>query len=390
MTMSAVLERKPAVLLSGNHAVATAVMLARPDVIPVYPITPQTPILERITELHSQGRIRAEMLTPESEHSAMAACISASATGARVFTATSSQGLLLMHELLHFASGARTSIVMCNVNRTPASPWGFWPDQIDSLAQRDTGWIQLYSESPQESLDDVIQLFRVAEAVKVPAMVSHDAFYVSHAMEPVDVPAQQTVDAFLPPFRPEFSLDNALGASFGTPADQVNWRRTRVDLDAAMARVPELMREAGRLWGELTGRPYDLVERHRLDGAQVVLVTMGSMAGTVRHAVDEMRAQGMPVGMLKVRLFRPLPAAMLRAALAGVPCALVLDRNYSPGTGGVLHQELKSALFGMAGAPRVHGLLAGVGGVNVPPARIAAFVREALAGEPRPESIWVR
>lgn len=389
MTMSAVLERKPAVLLSGNHAVATAVMLARPDVIPVYPITPQTPILERITELHSQGRIRAEMLTPESEHSAMAACISASATGARVFTATSSQGLLLMHELLHFASGARTSIVMCNVNRTPASPWGFWPDQIDSLAQRDTGWIQLYSESPQESLDDVIQLFRVAEAVKVPAMVSHDAFYVSHAMEPVDVPAQQTVDAFLPPFRPEFSLDNALGASFGTPADQVNWRRTRVDLDAAMARVPELMREAGRLWGELTGRPYDLVERHRLDGAQVVLVTMGSMAGTVRHAVDEMRAQGMPVGMLKVRLFRPLPAAMLRAALAGVPCALVLDRNYSPGTGGVLHQELKSALFGMAGAPRVHGLLTGVGGVNVSPGRIRALVEEFGERDAQPESVWV-
>ncbi len=387
--MSAVLERKPAVLLSGNHAVATAVMLARPDVIPVYPITPQTPILERITELHSQGRIRAEMLTPESEHSAMAACISASATGARVFTATSSQGLLLMHELLHFASGARTSIVMCNVNRTPASPWGFWPDQIDSLAQRDTGWIQLYSESPQESLDDVIQLFRVAEAVKVPAMVSHDAFYVSHAMEPVDVPAQQTVDAFLPPFRPEFSLDNALGASFGTPADQVNWRRTRVDLDAAMARVPELMREAGRLWGELTGRPYDLVERHRLDGAQVVLVTMGSMAGTVRHAVDEMRAQGMPVGMLKVRLFRPLPAAMLRAALAGVPCALVLDRNYSPGTGGVLHQELKSALFGMAGAPRVHGLLTGVGGVNVSPGRIRALVEEFGERDAQPESVWV-
>lgn len=389
MTMSAVLERKPAVLLSGNHAVATAVMLARPDVIPVYPITPQTPILERITELHSQGRIRAEMLTPESEHSAMAACISASATGARVFTATSSQGLLLMHELLHFASGARTSIVMCNVNRTPASPWGFWPDQIDSLAQRDTGWIQLYSESPQESLDDVIQLFRVAEAVKVPAMVSHDAFYVSHAMEPVDVPAQETVDAFLPPFRPEFSLDNAFGASFGTPADQVNWRRTRVDLDAAMARVPELMREAGRLWGELTGRPYDLVERHRLDGAQVVLVTMGSMAGTVRHAVDEMRAQGMPVGMLKVRLFRPLPAAMLRAALAGVPCALVLDRNYSPGTGGVLHQELKSALFGMAGAPRVHGLLTGVGGVNVSPGRIRALVEEFGERDAQPESVWV-
>ncbi|KAB2869318.1 MAG: pyruvate ferredoxin oxidoreductase [Burkholderiaceae bacterium] len=364
------------VLLSGNHAVSNAVLLARPDVVPVYPITPQTPILERITELQSEGRLKTELLTPESEHSAMAACISASATGARVFTATSSQGLMLMHELLHYASGARTAIVMCNVNRTPAAPWGFWPDQTDSLAQRDTGWIQVYSESPQESLDSVLQLFRVAEEARVPAMLSHDAFYVSHALEPVSVPSQETVDAFLPPFQSEFSLDNALALSLGAPANQENWRRTRVDLDAAMARVPGLMREAGRLWGELTGRSYDLVEHYRSDGASVVLVTMGSMAGTVRDAVDALREEGIAAGMLKVRLFRPLPADALREALAGVPCAIVLDRNYSPGTGGVLHQELKSVLFGMANAPRVHGVLAGVGGVNVSPARIRRLVAE--------------
>ncbi len=364
------------VLLSGNHAVSNAVLLARPDVVPVYPITPQTPILERITELQSEGRLKTELLTPESEHSAMAACISASATGARVFTATSSQGLMLMHELLHYASGARTAIVMCNVNRTPAAPWGFWPDQTDSLAQRDTGWIQVYSESPQESLDSVLQLFRVAEEARVPAMLSHDAFYVSHALEPVSVPSQETVDAFLPPFQSEFSLDNALALSLGAPANQENWRRTRVDLDAAMARVPGLMREAGRLWGELTGRSYDLVEHYRSDGASVVLVTMGSMAGTVRDAVDALREEGIAAGMLKVRLFRPLPADALREALAGVPCAIVLDRNYSPGTGGVLHQELKSVLFGMDKASRVHGVLAGVGGVNVSPARIRRLVAE--------------
>jgi pyruvate/2-oxoacid:ferredoxin oxidoreductase alpha subunit len=164
------------VLLSGNQAVAYGVLLARPDVIPVYPITPQTPILEQIIELHSEGRMKAELLTPESEHSAMSACIPASLTGARVFTATSSQGLLLMHELLHYASGARSSIVMCNVNRTPASPWGFWPDQLDSLAQRDTGWIQVYSESPQESLDGVIQLFRVADTANLPALICLVAF----------------------------------------------------------------------------------------------------------------------------------------------------------------------------------------------------------------------
>ena len=390
MTMTTtVRERSRGVLLSGNHAVSKAVMLARPDVIPVYPITPQTPILERITELHAEGGITAELLTPESEHSAMAACIAASATGARVFTATSSQGLLLMHELLHFASGARTPIVMCNVNRTPAAPWGFWPDQTDSLAQRDTGWIQLYSESPQESLDSVIQLFAVAEAVKLPAMVSHDAFYVSHAMEPVDVPAQELVDAFLPPYRPAFSLDNAHSASYCAPTDQATWRRSRVDLDAAMAQVPGLIRSTGARWGELTGRYRDLLEGHHLEGADVVLVTMGSMAGTVRHAVNAMRKEGLAVGMLKLRLFRPLPAAALREALAGVPCAIVLDRNYSPGTGGVLHQELKSVLFGTPVAPRLHGLLAGVGGVNVSSARIRDWVAEFRGREARPDPVWV-
>ncbi|HEX6017918.1 MAG TPA: transketolase C-terminal domain-containing protein [Burkholderiaceae bacterium] len=377
------------VLLSGNHAVSNAVLLARPDVIPVYPITPQTPILERITELHSEGLLQTELLTPESEHSAMAACIAASATGARVFTATSSQGLLLMHELLHYASGARTAIVMCNVNRTPAAPWGFWPDQTDSLAQRDTGWIQLYSESPQESLDSVLQLFRVAEAARIPAMLSHDAFYVSHAMEPVSIPSQETVGAFLPPFESEFSLDNTLSLSFCAPANQENWRRTRIDLDTAMARVPELMREAGRLWGELTGRGYDLVERYRMDGASVALVTMGSMAGTVRDAVDALRDEGVAAGMLKVRLFRPLPAAMLREALAGVPCAIVLDRNYSPGTGGVLHQELKSVLYGVDQPPRVHGVLAGVGGVNVSPARIRRLVAEVRDRAPDFGPVWM-
>ena len=230
-------ESNQRMLLSGNHAVAWGARLARPDVAPVYPITPQTPILEKITEFHSKGEIDTEMLTPESEHSAMAACISASLTGARVFTATSSQGLLLMHELLHYASGARSSIVMFNVNRTPAAPWGFWPDQLDSLAQRDTGWIQLYSETPQESLDSVIQAFRISESINLPVMISHDAFYVSHAVEPVDVPSQELVDDFLPSFEPSFRLDTELGQSFGAPIDQSNWNSTRRELATSMSTV---------------------------------------------------------------------------------------------------------------------------------------------------------
>lgn len=376
-------------LLSGNHAVSWGVKLVRPDVAPVYPITPQTPILEKIIEFQSNGEMNTELLTPESEHSAMAACISASLTGARVFTATSSQGLLLMHELLHYASGARAPIVMFNVNRTPASPWGFWPDQLDSLSQRDTGWIQLYSETPQESLDTVIQAYRIAETVGLPTMISHDAFYVSHSMEPVEIPSQDMVGNFLPPYKPENMLDTNRGQSFGAPIDQVTWNRSRRETAEAMSRVDDVVSDTGKAWGALTGRRYGPLEHYKTKNAEVVLVTMGSMTGTARVAVDALRNQGVKVGLIKVRLFRPLPADSLRQALQGIPCAIVLDRNYSPGVGGILHQELKSALYAMSEAPNIHGLLAGVGGVNVSSAKIQQLVNDFKEAVPAQESIWV-
>jgi len=382
--------REKPMLLTGNHAVAWAARLSRPKVVPVYPITPQTPILEKITEFQADGDFDAEVITPESEHSVMAACIPASLAGVRVFTATASQGLLLMHELLHYASGARAPIVMANVNRTVASPWAFWPDQTDSLSQRDTGWVQFYTESAQESLDTVIQAFRVAERVLLPVLVNHDAFYVSHALEPVRGPAQELVDAFLPPYAPAHRLDTAKVESWGNVVTQDMFYRHRQALGDAMAEVPEVALRADREWSELTGRSYGLVERYRCEGARTIVVAMGSMCGTARDAVDAMRAAGEAVGLLKVRLFRPLPVQALRAALAGIPDVLVLDRNYSPGHGGVLHQELRAALYGMPEAPRIHGYLAGVGGVNVSPEKIAEFVRTAAASEAQPDSLWVR
>jgi pyruvate/2-oxoacid:ferredoxin oxidoreductase alpha subunit len=381
---------EPTVLLSGNHAVAWGARLARPKVAPVYPITPQTPVLELLTEFQAAGEFDAEIITVESEHSVMSACIPASLTGARVFTATASQGLLLMHELLHYAAGARAPIVMANVNRTVASPWAFWPDQTDSLSQRDTGWIQYYVESGQEALDTVLQAYRVAEQLLLPVMVNLDAFYVSHALEPVSVPAQALVDAYLPAYDPPHRLDPARPESWGNVVDQDMWYRHRQALDEAMARVPTVAAEADRDWAHRVGRSWGIVERYRCDGATSVLVTLGSMSGTARHAVDRLRAAGAPVGLLKLRLFRPLPVAALRAALAGVRDAIVLDRNHSPGTGGVLGQELRAALYGQPEAPRVHGLLAGVGGVNVPPERIEAFVRAAVASPQAADSEWAR
>jgi len=383
-------EPQKRVLLSGNHAVAWGARLARPKVVPVYPITPQTPILELLTEFQASGDLDAEILTPESEHSVMAACIPASLAGVRVFTATASQGLMLMHEKLHYASGARAPIVMANVNRTIASPWAFWPDQTDSIAQRDTGWIQFYVESAQESLDTVLQAFRVAEKVLLPAMINLDAFYVSHALEPVLIPPQQLVDEYLPAYAPEHYIDPERGESWGNVASQDMYYRHRRAIGAAMDRAGATAAEADSEWQRRTGRGWGVIERYRCEDADLVIVTMGSMCGTAREAVDEMRDAGQAVGLVKVRLFRPLPVGDLRKALAGVPDVLVLDRNFSPGVGGALHHELRAALYGMDSPPRLHGYLAGVGGVNVPPEKIMEFAERVRAGEQSREPVWAR
>lgn len=375
-------------LLNGNHAVSYAVKLARPNVIPVYPITPQTPILEKITEFQADGEMHAEIMTMESEHSAMAAAITASLTGVRVFTATASQGLLLMHEMLHYASGARAPIVMFNVNRTLGSPWGFWPDQTDSLAQRDVGWIQYYCENGQESHDTTLQAYRVAEQVMLPVMVMHEAFYVSHSMEAIDIASQEQVDRYLPPFDPIHRLDTEIGESWGNTVSQIMFQNHRRDMGDAMDSALEVAKQADVEFRVLVGRGYGIIEQYCCEGAELVIATMGSMTGTARDAVDELRSEGLPVGLLKIRLFRPFPQEDVRAALSGVPKVMVLDRNFAPGTGGFLFQELRAALYGMEAAPEIHGYLAGVGGTNISPAAIKTMVASAMAEKPLANSVW--
>ena len=250
-----------------------------------------------------------------------------------------------MHELLHFASGARTPIVMFNVNRTPASPWGFWPDQIDSLSKRDTGWVQLYSENPQDSFDSVVQAYRIAEASNLPVMVNHDAFYVSHSVEPVSLPSPEKIAGFLPRQAREITLGDGSGSSLGAPIDQASWNQTRRELYAAMKTVEALTLEAGREWEALTGR----ASAHRWSVIAVTMprylfITMGSMCGTVREAIDRLRACGQKAGLLKIRLFRPLPAEAIRAAVAGVKCAIVLGQELFTQVPAVCSfQELKAA-----------------------------------------------
>lgn len=378
------------ILLKGNHAVSYAVMRARPQVVPIYPITPQTPIVEKITELVLSGDFDTDIVTAESEHSAMSAALTASLTGVRVFTASASQGLFLMHEMLHYVSGARAPIVMALVNRTLGSPWGFWPDQTDSLAQRDTGWIHIYSESGQESADSILMAYKLAEQIYLPAFVCHEAFYVSHALEPVVVPSQEAVDEFLPPFNPRHKLDPARKESWGNVVNQEMFNRHRRDMWASMNEVPALLtaidKEFQEKFGRSYGGPYEL---YRAEDAEMLLVGFGSMVGTMKDAVDALRDQGHRIGLLKVRLFRPFPVTLLREAVAGVPKLAVMERNYSPGCGGILYQELKAALFGMKDQPVVHGYLAGVGGLDVPVERVQELALKALVEDPAPESVWV-
>ena len=356
--------------LTGNHAAAYGARLARPQVIAAYPITPQSPIYEKLSEWDGEGVLGARMMRVESEHSAMAACISASLTGVRTFTATASQGLALMHELLHYASGMRVPIVMVNVNRSLAGPWSFWSEQTDSLSQRDTGWMQFYVADNQEALDTVIQAFKISESVFLPAMVVLEAFYISHFMEPVEVPEQRSIDEFLPPFEPAFKLDTDNPAAFCQVVSQSQYAKFRIQRHMAMEDALEVAEVVDNEYKERFGRGYGLLEPYRLEDAETVLVTAATIGSTARVAIDALREEGKKVGMVRIRLFRPFPKVQLIEALKHARKIAVIDRNLSPGQEGVFCEELKSALFsGIEGIP-VFGFVLGLGGTNVSPSHI--------------------
>ena len=356
--------------LSGNHAVACGARLARPKVIAAYPITPQSPIYEKLSEWDGKGELGARMMRVESEHSAMAACISASLAGVRTFTATASQGLALMHELLHFASGMRVPIVMVNVNRALAAPWSFWTEQTDSLSQRDTGWLQYYAADNQEALDTVIQAFKVSETVFLPAMVVLEAFYTSHFMEPVEVPDQKSVDQFLPPYVPVVKLDTDHPAIFNQTVTQNQYAKFRIERHTAMEEALIVAEQVDEQYRERFGRGYGLLEGYRSEDADIVLVTAGTIGSTARVTIDELRQRGKKVGMVRMRLFRPFPRAHCLEAFRNVRKIAVIDRNLSPGEEGIFCQELKSALYASPKRIPVFGFVMGLGGTNVSPQHI--------------------
>jgi pyruvate/2-oxoacid:ferredoxin oxidoreductase alpha subunit len=373
--------------ITGNHSVAEAARRCRPGIVAAYPITPQTPIYEKLSEMEASGELGGIMMRMESEHSSMAACISASLTGVRTFTATSSQGLALMHEMLHFASGARTAIVMACVNRTLALPWAFWSDQTDTLSQRDTGWMQIYVEHNQEALDSVIQAFRIAEEVLLPCMVVLEANFISHFMEPVDVPDQKDVDRFLPEVHLPQRFDIDHPGYFGAVVNQSQYRDFKHLSQEAMYVALETAERVDQEFGSFFGRSYGLVEAQDLTDAELVLVT----SATITSAVKQLREKGPKIGLLKIRLFRPFPIAHIRKLLDAVPRIAVIDRNISLGREGIFCSELKAALCNSPVKKQIQGYLAGIGGTDVDVDLIQRIVSDALARDEfldRP--IWMK
>jgi pyruvate/2-oxoacid:ferredoxin oxidoreductase alpha subunit len=378
-------------LLAGNYAVAEAVRLAKVQLVAAYPITPQTPIYEKLSDMENEGKLTGIMMRMESEHSAMAACIAASLTGVRTFTATASQGLALMHEMLHFASGNRVPIVMCNVNRVVSAPWAFGSDQSDSLSQRDTGWMQFYCEDAQEALDTVLQAYSIAEQALLPVMVVIDGFFTSHFIEPVDVPDQASVDAFLPPFSvaTRFNIEDPAYVNNVVNPEQYMGYRQRSFED--MEKTRPIIREVNERYQRIIGRGYGVVEPLNCDGAEIVLVTSGAMTSTARVAIESLREKGLAVGLLKLKAFRPFPTEEVQEVLKNVPKVAVLDRNISLGKEGIWCQELKAALYPLTYRPEVHGFIAGICGADVSPDMIEGMVFQAL-NRAKPERVptWVR
>ncbi len=376
-------------VVTGNHAVSYGALLARVQVISAYPITPQTQIVELLSEFCATGALRAKFIKVESEHSAMAALIGASSAGARTFTATSAHGLALMHEMLHWAAGARLPIVMANVNRAMGPPWSVWTDQNDSLSQRDTGWMQVYCESNQEVLDTVLQAYKVAEKVLMPAMLVLDAFVLSHTAEPIEIPDQKLVDEYLPPYRPIYKLDVNDPRSFGALAPPDVYMELRYKMHQAMEEALTEWAHADEEFSELFGRRYGSIEPYRADDADLIVVTSGTVTSTAREVIDELRAQGRRVGLLKVRLFRPFPAQLVREALAGAKKIAVIDRNISFGMGGIFAQEIKSALYNAPERPPIFGFIAGLGGRDITPTVIREIIDYAESHDEPEDLIWV-
>ncbi len=376
---------KPAAVV-GTDAVAEAMRQVQPDVVAAYPITPQTAIVETFSQMVANGEVHTEMINVESEHSAMSACIGAAGGGARVMTATSSQGLALMWELLYIASGLRLPIVMPNVNRALSAPINIHCDHSDSMGARDSGWIQLYSENAQEAYENTIQAMRISEHqdVLLPTMVNLDGFIISHSTERVDFYEDEKVRNFVGEYKPHYSLldpENPVSMGNFDSLGGFYFELKRAQEEALENSFP-IIEKVGEEFGKEFGTHYGLIESHYLEDAQVALVALGSAAGTAKFVVNKMREQGHPVGLLKLRVFRPFPAETLRKTLAHIPVIGVMDRSltFAGSQGGPVFNEMRSVFYELDNRPRIESIVYGLGGRDLGPELIEGHLHELLQG----------
>ncbi len=377
-------------MLDGNHAAAEGVRLSRAQVIAAYPITPQSPVTEKLSQFVERRELDAQYIAVESEHSALAACTSASIVGARTFTATSSHGLAYMHEMLHWAAGARLPVVLACVNRAIGAPWNVLNDQQDSVSQRDTGWIQIYARNNQEVLDSIIQAYKIAESVYVPVMVCYDGFVLSHTEMPVNVPSQEDVDRFLPPYDPHTIVDPDKPRNYNlvTLANpRVNaegvvchgYMELRYLLQEALQNAREIIVRTGGEFGKVFGRSYaNMIWEYGLDDADVVMVAMGSLAMEATVAADMLREAGHRVGLLGLRVFRPFPKADVVKALEKARLVVVFDKNISYGMEGATCSDIKSAIYGSSVRATVRDFIVGLGGRDVKGRELVEAVNRSL------------
>jgi pyruvate/2-oxoacid:ferredoxin oxidoreductase alpha subunit len=371
-------------MMEGNEAAAWGAKLCRVEVVPAYPITPQTELISHIATLIAQGEMKTQYIKVEGEHTAMAAACGASVAGARVFTATAAQGMVFMEEALWMPPGRRLPIVMCMVNRAVAPLGGLRPDHNDSLLQRDTGWIQLYCENSQEVLDTVIQAYRIGEdnRVYLPVAPCYDGYFVSATATPTTVPDQEEVDDFLPPYKHE--MYSLMPEEWKPVSRPENLAEARYEVQQAMDRAKDVVEEVDREYAKRFGRSYDgFLEEYACDDAEAVLVTMGSMTGTARDVVDEMQSEGKKIGLVKLRGFRPFPTEELRKLAKKYHAIGVVDRNTSYGSagGGIVVMEVARALYPMDDRPLLLDFHVGLAGSDVTMRQIRYMADKVLEAQ---------
>ena len=370
-------------VMEGSRAVAEAVKAARPAVISAYPISPQTHIVEDLSKMAVAGEYKGEYICVDSEFSAASVVYGASAAGVRAYTASSSQGLLLMVEVIYSMAGTRLPVVLTGVNRTVSSPISIQPDHQDTMALRDAGLLQIHVEDMQEAYDAHLQAFKIAEnpQVLLPVMVCMDGWILTHAYEPVELLSQDEVDCFLPPYTPVHCLDPKDPLIFGSYVDDDKLMEFRYMIQDAMGKASEIVKQVAEDFNEEFDRYYGgLTESYRLEDADLVILAMGSVVGTIKDAVDSLRREGLQVGLLKIRTYRPFPGKELQLLLKGKKGVVVLDKSISFGSGPILAAEVKEALFHLQGCerPEVYSVVAGLGGRDITPAGIAKMIKVCL------------